>query len=228
MACSCHVGPGGRGRGVKPGRVDGRRGGPKPKPLNSTIVGTGLPAAGVVTLACTSTVMDGVAVLSTWPIIVRVTVATPATVPGVVAVTVQVIGGTLAGMRPYTSRSNSSAISARRAGHCAAVVTGVPSARLSTSGIDAAYRLAWASSNVAGSLGLGPERMARTPNWSIMFWWSSNAGAAARAAAVAVRAANRAKAAGRGMRRCIVAPQLGGRIDGPRASTGGGQECLPY
>src|SRR3954470_10949659 len=166
IACSRQLGPAtGRLAGPLVAPLVGRRGGPKPKPLISIITGTRAESPGTVTLAWMLTESCGEAELSTWPTTVRVMVGPPPLAPRVVAVTSHVTGGTFGGMRPYTSRSKSSRISARRAGHCAAVVTFVPSFIFSTSGIVSAYRLALASSNVDWSRGLGPGRSALTPNW---------------------------------------------------------------
>src|SRR6266566_7109124 len=87
-----------------------------------------------------------------------------------VLVTSQVTLGTFFGTRPYTSRSKSSWISARRAFHCLTVVTLLPFFIVMSSG--SGYLFAVASSKVVWLFGSAPRRRALIPSWSIMFWWS--------------------------------------------------------
>ena len=106
-----------------------------PQP-NIIRTGTGPFAwAGTTTASLMSTLMEGAAELSMWPITRRAITGRPPTVVLMVSVTSHVTFGTLAGMRPTTSRSKSSAISGRRCFHqLSAVVTLAPFFKVRTSG----------------------------------------------------------------------------------------------
>ena len=122
-------------------------GAPGIAPPPSTITtGTG-PVAffGVLKVAWRSTLIDGSAELSTCPMSCFVTTGTLPNVSSMVLNTRHVTFGNTFGRRPYTSRSNSSMISARRALHCAGVVTFEPLFITSGSG-SVGYGVAFASS----------------------------------------------------------------------------------
>src|SRR6185312_2201581 len=103
--------------------------------LSMISTGTGpLALAGSTVSAFTSTLISGAAELSAWPVMTAVVTGALPRVSASLAVTDHVTFGTLAGMRPYISRSRSSAISARRFGHCAALVTLAPFLKVRISG----------------------------------------------------------------------------------------------
>jgi hypothetical protein len=120
-----------------------------PPPPNCMMIGTGPVAfAGVTSVMPMLTVMAGYEELSTRPISCLVITGTsligcgapppnpppPIGSPVSVLTTSHVTAGVFLGTRPYTSRSKSSLISARRAFHCAAVVTRRPLFMTSGSG----------------------------------------------------------------------------------------------
>jgi hypothetical protein len=104
-------------------------------PRKIIITGTGVvTSAGVTSVNCTSTAIDGQAELSTWPTNCLPTTGKLPIVPRALSATVHVTFGTFGGIRPTTSRSKSSTISLRRSGHIAAAVTLRPSFNVSASG----------------------------------------------------------------------------------------------
>ena len=81
-----------------------------------------------------STVMAGYALLSTRPVRAFTVTGMPSTDSSAVLVTYHATFGVAVGVRPYTSRSKRSLISARRRFQSAGVRTGVPSSNFSGSG----------------------------------------------------------------------------------------------
>ena len=176
-----------------------------PPPPNCMTIGTRPVAlAGVTTVNPMLTVIAGYDELSTRPISCFVITATsligceapppnpppPIGSPVSLLTTSHLTAGMFLGTRPYTSRSKSSLISARRAFHCDAVVTRVPFSITSGSG-SSGYGLAVASSYVATWYGSGPagkpeilsRRICRS--WSCWLVRSTTAGWALAAPACA-------------------------------------------
>jgi len=79
-------------------------------------------------------VISGCAELSTWPTSLRPSTGVEPMTVFTVSATVHVTFGTLAGIRPTTSRSKSSMISLRRVSHCALVATLAPLSSVMSSG----------------------------------------------------------------------------------------------
>ena len=106
-------------------------------PPNIISSGTGpLASAGVTTTILISTLMEGQAELSTWPMSCLALARIMPTYSISSTSTVQVTSGTFSGTRPYTSRSKSSTISGLLTSHhCLAVVTFFPALVFISSGI---------------------------------------------------------------------------------------------